>query len=421
MLVIVAKNDFPDGFLWGAATAAHQVEGGIHNQWSVWERQNADDLARTAQKRLGWLPNWPVIAPQAETADNYVSGRGVEHYTRYKDDFALIKQLNMNAFRFSIEWSRIEPQEGQWNEDGIAHYRRYIAELKRQGIEPIVTLWHWTVPTWFNELGEFEKRRNVRYFVRFVAKIAAELGEDFTYVTLLNEPNVHAAESYIRATRPPQRRNLILAIRVLSNLAFAQRAAYQALKKIRPNMQIGIAFALTDVQPAQKNRLFNYLIVWVSRYAANWWFLDRVRTRLDFIGVNYYFTSYLNWRGQLCNPPGLHSDLGWYMEPSGIYRILMAVWRRYRKPLIVTENGLADRDDTHRQWWLQQTVDALSWAVRAGVDLRGYLHWSLIDNFEWEQGFWPNFGLIAVDRKTMKRRIRASARWFADYIEHVRH
>lgn len=413
------QRTFPKNFLWGAATAAHQVEGGNQNQWTAWERANAERLARTAEQRYGWMPSWPRIQQVAEVPENYISNRGVEHYSRYKEDFKLLKQLNMNAFRFSIEWSRIEPEEGRWDEREIEHYRQYLAELKRQGIEPIVTLWHWTMPIWFVSKGDFEKRRNIRYFERFVAKVTAELGGSFTYVTLLNEPNAHAVESYIRGNRPPNRHNFLLAMRVYYHLALAHRRAYRVMKRFEPSLQVGIAFALTDVRPARPKNILDRLAVRAMRYAANWWFINRIRSQLDFIGVNYYFTSHVNWRGRLFNADSPKNDLGWYMEPSGLADIMIDTWRRYRKPLLVTENGLADAKDAHRQWWLEQTVEALQRTLAAGVDLRGYLHWSLLDNFEWEQGYWPQFGLITVDRKTMKRTVRPSARWFASYIASV--
>ena len=141
------KNQFPPNFFWGASTASHQVEGGNHNQWSVWELEHAKELAETAESRLGWLPGWEDIKKRAETPDNYVSGRGVGHYQGYKEDFTLAKKLNLNAFRFGIEWARLEPSQGKWDEKEIQHYRDYIKELRRKGLEPFLNIWHWTMPT----------------------------------------------------------------------------------------------------------------------------------------------------------------------------------------------------------------------------------------------------------------------------------
>jgi beta-glucosidase len=239
-------------------------------------------------------------------------------------------------------------------------------------------------------------------------------------VTLLNEPNVHVSESYVRATRPPQRRNLLLALKVYRNLVRAHGRGYAAMKRAKPDIQVGIAFALSDIRPARRRNMLDRAVVGLANYVANWWYIDRICAKLDFIGVNYYFTSYITWAGTLKNPPSPVSDLGWYMEPARLQQVLTAVWRRYRKPVMVTENGLADATDAHRQWWLEQTMQALRGALAVGVNVRGYLHWSLLDNFEWEQGFWPRFGLITVDRKTMKRTIRPSAKWLAIYIKQTK-
>ena len=412
------KRSFPEGFLWGASTAAHQVEGGTRNQWSAWEKANAQRLAKTAPERLSWLPNWETIAKDASDPDNYISGRGIDHYQRYTDDFRLLKQLNMNAFRFSVEWSRIEPEEGKWDEREIEHYRRYIAELRSQGIEPVMTLWHWTMPVWFADKGGFEKRRNVRCFARFVAKVADELGDGVRYVAPLNEPSAYASQSYAAGFWPPARRHLPLGLCVYYNLTRAHKQAYAAWKTRHPDARIGIAMALADIRPFRHN-LIERLVARASSYVANWWFLNRIRRQLDYIGVNYYFTAYATWRFRQHNPPSPLSDLGWYMEPSGIGRVLAETWRRYSKPLIIAENGLADAEDRQRQWWLEQTLSAMKKALAAGVDLRGYLHWSLVDNFEWAFGWWPKFGLVAVDRTTQKRTIRPSAAWFAKQIKEL--
>lgn len=414
----MTRQTFPKGFLWGASTAAHQVEGGNHNQWTEWERANAERLAVSAEARYGWLPSWPDVKDQATTPENYISGEAVDHYHLYREDFKLLKQLNMNAFRFSIEWSRIESEEGVWNEQEIEHYRAYLRELKSLGIEPVVTLWHWTLPIWFARKGGFAKRRNIRYFERFATKIAQELGNEFRYVMILNEPSIFAYEGYLTGRKAPGEHNLLLGVYVYYNLTYAYKRAYAALKRVAPQLQLGVAHSMVTARPANGRNPANRLVIKVTWYVTNWWFLDRIRAHLDYIGVNFYFTVYGNWRAQQVNPQKPLSDMGWYMEPSGLEELLVAISRRYHKPVIVTENGVADAKDAQRRWWLKQTLAALHGALKHGVNLRGYLHWSLLDNFEWEQGFWPKFGLIAVDRTTMKRTIRPSARWLAGYSKH---
>jgi beta-glucosidase len=159
------------------------------------------------------------------------------------------------------------------------------------------------------------------------------------------------------------------------------------------------------------------MVARAAAYVWNWWFLNRIRGQMDFVGLNYYFTTYYSWHLQTKNPSQPLNDLGWYMEPNGIERLLKSVWERYRLPSLITENGLADTRDTQRQWWLEQTMIALERTQASGVPLLGYLHWSLLDNFEWAYGWWPKFGLVKVDRTTMHRAIRPSARWFADQIK----
>ena len=412
------KSLFPKDFLWGASTSAHQVEGNTHNQWSEWEVAQAERLAAAAEKRLSWLPNWEAVKAAATDPQNYISGRAVEHYERYKDDFKLLKQLNMNAYRFSIEWSRVEPREGEWDEKQIAHYREYIAELKRQSIEPVLTLWHWTMPTWFTDKGGFEKRANVRYFERFAAKVATDLGGGLRYILTLNEPNSYASQSYAVGCWPPERRNIPLTLYVYYNLTLAHKRAYVAWKSIRPKAQVSVAMTLADIRPRHPRNLLERLVCWGATYGSNWWFINRIRHHLDFVGVNFYFAGYVSGVSQH-NPKAPVSDLGWYMEPSGIANVLVQAWHRYRKPVIVIENGLADAVDSRRKWWIEETLGALERALEAGVDLRGYFHWSLLDNFEWAYGWWPKFGLIAVDRKTQRRTIRSSATWLAQKVKQL--
>jgi beta-glucosidase len=389
----------------------------MHNQWAMWESQHAEHLAATAEARLGRLLNQDTIATQAKNSANYISANGVEHYQRYKADIALLGEMHMNAFRFGIEWSRVEPQPGEWDKAAIAHYLAYIAELKAAGVTPVLTLWHWTLPVWFANMGGFEKRTNLTYFDRYIQKIADLFGNELTYVITLNEPNVYAGSSYATGEWPPQKKQPLLALRVYYNLMLAHKQAYVILKQTKPSLQVGVAAQLFDTRPTAPRNVVNRAGVAIKLYAWNWWFLERIKHHQDFIGLNYYFTEYQDWLGHIKNPTVPVSDLGWYMEPAGIEDLLVQVSSRYKVPIIITENGLADSTDKHRTWWLKQTLVALEGALKRGVRLHGYLHWSLLDNFEWAYGWWPQFGLVHVDRKTMKRTIRPSARWFAAKIK----
>jgi beta-glucosidase len=408
---------FPKKFFWGVSTASHQVEGRIVNQWSVWELAHAKHLAKTAEARLNWLPDWPRIKKQAEDPNNYVSGHGVEHVVHYKSDIKIAKKLQMNAFRFGIEWSRLEPVEGQWDDEAIEYYREYIKELKSQGLEPFLNIWHWTVPTWFHEKGAFSKGSNVKYFEKFVQKIADEYAHDIRYVLTINEPNVYTSFGYVTGEWPPGQKSLLIAGKVIWNLVRSHKSAYRILKSKNPRLQIGVATQLSNIQAKRPRNLFDEFSVKWMRYFWNWWFLNRIKNQQDFVGFNYYFSDYYTGLLKRENPKVPVNDLGWYMEPEGLYALLLRVWAHYKKPIIITENGVADEQDQFRRWWLEETIIAMERAISEGVDVRGYFHWSLLDNFEWAYGWWPKFGLVAVDRKnSMKRTIRPSAVWLAKKI-----
>jgi beta-glucosidase len=412
-----AAKLFGEDFLWGASTAGHQVEGGNYDQWTVWELAHAKELASTAEKRLAWLSNWDKIKFQAENPDNYVSGKGVDHFHRYREDFDILKSLNLNAFRFSIEWSRLEPEEGVWDKTAFDHYLNYISELKERSIEPILNLWHWTAPVWFDEKGGFTKSGNIGYFLRFAQKVAEEFGDEVKYIITLNEPNVYTSLSYLTGEWPPQIKSPLMALMVYRNLVKTHKYTYSILKKYNPDLQVGIAANMSNALPKDGKNILSKIVARAANYGWNWYFVNRIKRRQDFIGFNYYMTHYYDGF-KTVDPEKPVNDLGWYMEPSGVGEIATRLWIKYHKPIMITENGVADADDQYRQWWLKETMLSLITSRKAGVKLIGYLHWSLLDNFEWAYGWWPKFGLVHVDRENnMKRTIRPSAKWWAAQIK----
>lgn len=409
---------FPKRFLWGASVSAHQVEGNTHNQWTVWELENAKSLAQQAKYRGDQLPEWKAIESQATSPSNYVSGKAADHYNRYPEDFTLLKNMNLNAFRFSIEWSRIEPEEGRWDAAAIEHYREYLKALHAKGIEPIVTLWHWTLPVWFADMGGFEKRRNIAFFERFVRKVFEELGREFRYVITLNEPEVYVAKSYLEAEWPPQKRSKKLAFTTYLNLITAHKRVHRIAKASGRKFIVGIAKNCAHYYAGDDAKLSQWSAR-IAQWGADYFYLNRVRRHMDFIGLNYYFSNRF-YGYKIHNPNERLSDMGWDMQPANIQFVLERLHAKYKLPLIVTENGCADASDQHRKWWLSQTLVAMNKALQNGVNLQGYLHWSLLDNFEWSSGFWPRFGLIAVDRATLRRTPRGSAVWWGSVVKKLR-
>ena len=401
---------FPDGFLWGAATASHQVEGGNINNWSQWEQKNAKQKAQSAKQK-----DWPQYLlkkyPSPLNEENYISGRACDHYHLFEQDFDIAKVLGFNAYRFSIEWSRIEPEEGRFNEIEIEHYRQVIKALCARGIEPFVTLWHWPIPLWLDKKGGWKSGKIVDYFERYTEKFVTSLKEEVRFWITLNEPEIFSGNSYLKGIWPPQSKNLISYLRVFSNLAKAHKKAFKIIKKINPQAQIGIAknnIYFEAYKDRTANRILKSFIDW-------WWnfhFLNQIKDHQDFIGLNHYFHNRINY-GFGKNENKKLSDLGWELYPESIYYVLKDL-KKYNKPIYITENGLADAIDQNREWFITESLKNVHRAIDQDVDVHGYLYWSLLDNFEWDKGFWPRFGLVEVDYKTLERKIRSSAYKYAE-------
>jgi len=384
---------FPKGFLFGAATAAHQIEGGNINDWSEWEKLNAERLARRSGR----------------DAKNHISGLAANSYKLFREDIALMKKLGLKAYRFSVEWSRIEPQEGKFDDAAIAHYQEQVRLLLENGIEPFVSLWHWTIPLWVRNQGGWKNKQTIEDFVFFAKKIVEALPQVKFWITL-NEPTVYANKSYRQGDWPPQKTGLSNYFKALGNLVEAHKLAYGVIKKISPNSMAGVANHLNAIEGP-------WPFVNIAKYWANEYFLKKIKNFQDFIGLNHYFHNRLFKK----NANVRVSDMGWELYPRGIYLVLKDL-KKYQKPIYITEHGLADADDINREWYIEESLKWIRKAVDEGVDVRGYLHWSLLDNFEWADGFWPRFGLIEVDYdNNFKRTVRPSAWVYADLIKKYSH
>lgn len=411
---------FPAGFFWGAASSAHQAEGGNTNDWTEWEKQNAERLSREAEKKYkAKVPDWELIKNEAQNPQNYISNQAADHYRKFKGDVQILKVLNLNAYRFSIEWSRVQPTLECFDDNEIAHYRQVIDELKNCGIEPFVTLWHRSNPLWIAKHGGWENKETVRQYLIYAQKMAEEFGKDVQYWMPLNEPIFFILGSYLGGEYPPEIKSLRRADKVFGHLVQAFLGASNIIHEHCPNAQVGTADAGMYLE-AHKNKWYNKLTIKLIDWYCNRRFTKAVQSRADFLGVQYYSRGLVGWKwhGWYPKPEQIieikkQSDMGWEIYPQGLYNFLMCV-KQYNKPVFITENGIADARDKHRAEFIREHIAAINRAISHGANVKGYFYWSLLDNLEWNKGFWPKFGLAEVDRlDDFCRTVRKSAEVYA--------
>jgi beta-glucosidase len=417
----VPENPFvasmPADFLWGVATSAHQVDGHTRgNDWARFERQPG------------------VIAEGA------VSGLAADHWNRLEEDTGLIRDLGANAHRLSLEWSRLEPEPGRWDEAAWEHADLELALLEQAGIEPMLTLLHFTLPIWLADRGGIAAPEFPRRLEAFAVEAACRLGARVRLWCTVNEPNVQMFYGYVTGQWPPCRRDPELATRAFAGLLQGHALAAAALRRQRPDARIGAAVHLVLAEPLRGWWPPDRLAAAQVRRGFNWPFYDAIhhgviRLRLpgfprleqpmaellgsaDFVGINYYRRNLVafdprapGWAA-LHQGPGLRSDAGVEMHPAGLLELLRQAWRRYRLPLIVTENGVADAGGQLRPTYLRVHAHGLARAVAEGIPVQGYFHWSLLDNFEWTDGYTLRFGLYRVDFPSQRRIATAGATEF---------
>lgn len=398
---------FPDDFYWGAATSAYQVEGGNENT----------DWAQAA--REGKVPP---------------AGRLADHYHRFEEDFDIAKELGHNAHRFSIEWARIEPREGEWDHKEIEHYREVLKALRARNIEPFVTLWHFTLPLWFSESGGFERKDSPELYARYCNFVVDELSDLATHFTTMNEENIYSGMGWLRGAWPPFKRftladlfrdvstehretdatasrsfwTPVLWYRVISHLKTAHRMVYEQVKEAHPEVLISFVH---QVHVFESNwNPYNKLKALVAHYILNGSF-SSLYQYCDEIGLNYY--HYKKFGDTKTYPK---TDMGWNSNPERIYDALMYV-AHYKKPIIISETGLADHEDDMRPDYIRTQIRAVARALNDGADVRAYMYWSLLDNYEWDLGIGMRFGLVEIDYDTLERRIRPSAYVYKQIIK----
>lgn len=415
---------FPPQFLWGTATSAHQVEGNCTNNWSIWEN------------------------PQT-IHDGSLSGNACDHWNLYQDDIRCMKKLGVNAYRFSIEWSKIEPEEGVFDSDALAHYQKVCAALIHANITPMITLHHFTHPVWFEKKGGFEKQENNAYFVRFCTVVFNALQDKVPFWCTINEPNTYAFQSYFTGMFAPGVKNIQRAVIVLKNMLDAHVQVYHTLKKIDSHAQVGIAYNITQFKPYRRWDPLLRIVCALAEHCFNTLALQfltngemvytipcvfnvshtnkNAPTSLDFFGLNYYSYIKLDWQLDAKNPlvprytnNEIMTDLPYPIFPEGFYDAIQKV-SCLNVPIYITENGIADAVDDRRELFIKRYLYVLSHAIKNGYDIRGYFYWSLMDNFEWCEGFQPRFGLYQVDYRSQKRMLRPSAQTLIHIIERFKY
>lgn len=417
------RNDslrFGKDFLWGASTSAYQVEGNCTN--------------------CNWWQFESTLDPQGHQriAHGQRCGLAADHWNRYREDIQLLKEMHLSAFRFSLEWSKVEPEEGVFADSVLDHYERVVDELCANGIEPFITLHHFTNPLWFDRKGGFERDDSPAILARFAAKVAQRLGSKVRFWSTINEPNVYAVEGYYRGTFPPGQHDPAKAIVVLQNLLRAHTACYQAVKQIRPDAQVGLLANIFVFDPPQAWNLLDVMLAHYLNTAFSISVIDYLTTGVfdfslpgvgsghfetgvpgafDYVGLNYYtrllyhFDPFSEEKMVEVQrfPREELTDKGWEVYPGGLYRALDMISSRTGKPIYITENGIADDSDLKRAGFIEDHLLVANRAIREGMNVKGYFYWSLMDNFEWIDGFDVRFGLYAVDYATQKRKLRGGS------------
>jgi len=403
-----AGTSFPKGFLWGAATAAHQVEGNNINS----------DL---------WVLEHMKPSMYAEP-----SGDACDHYHRYKDDIALVKRLGFNTYRFSIEWARIEPEQGYFSNAELEHYRRVLAACHEQNLFPMVTFWHFTAPRWFAALGGWEQPNAGDMFVRYTERASKHLGDLIGAATTFNEPNIPVLLQWMFARMP---QNPFAGVGAISQQAAklvgsdrfsafmtgdpekerdlmvpTHHKAMAAMKAGPGKYPVGVNLAMSDDQAmpgaeaARDKKRTALYGAWLEAAAKS-----------DFVGVQTYTRSRVGADGDV--PPDKGAELtqmGYEFWPEALEQTIRYAAAQTKVPVYVTENGIGTEDDTRRVEYIKRALAGVANCLRDKIDVRGYIHWSLLDNFEWNFGFRPKFGLVAVNRETQERTPKPSAQVLGD-------
>jgi len=408
----------PEGFLLGTATAGLQIEGGDkNNTWYKWCEE-------------GYIKD----GSHCITA--------CDHWNRVEQDTELLKQLNVNTHRLSLEWSRIEPKAGEFSKEAIKHYRNEIKLLLKNGIKPLVTLHHFSEPLWFHEMGGWHKAGNFSYFIKYVGYVVEQLGDLVCEWVTFNEPNVYIKFGYFFGIWPPGIRKLTYSLKVYSEIIKAHLNAYEVIHNIRQIMgfkgETKVGFAM-HIRVFYGVTFMGKLLARMADYFFHELYMEGMvkgkikiplskngrtyckDTYVDFLGINYYTRNIVEFT---LNPSKLFhylrsddrldkNDLGWDIYPYGIYSICKKYYKLYKLPIYITENGISDKRDTKRPDFICSHLGNIAKAIEEGIDIRGYYHWTLMDNFEWLEGESANFGLFHCNFNNQERTIRRGGKLYS--------
>jgi beta-glucosidase len=411
-----ATYHFPPNFKWGVATASHQVEGSNeNNQWWAWEQE------------------------EGRIKQGHTSGLACNWWENAEADFDRAADMGLNALRLSIEWSRVEPEPGTFDDAALERYREMLKGLRDRDIEPMVTLHHFSNPLWLERQGAWENEGTIAYFTRYVERVVRTLGEETTLWCTINEPNVYAIMSYLIGLFPPGQQDLKATRMVLRNLLKAHGAAYRAIHRIQSAAKVGLAHNLRIFDPANPRSPLDRLVARIQDIGYNrstlsavwkgWWALPigfgpafNLRRTLDWIGLNYYtrdLVAFDSGARDMLFGRATHADDaemldGGYGElyPEGMARALKRLGNM-DIPIYITENGIPDSDDDQRPRALLLHLYQMWLAMQGNLPIEGYYHWTLVDNFEWAEGWTLRFGLIELDPETQARTRRPSADLYA--------